>query len=225
MNPQKILIGIFVLTIAIMAVVAASLILVRKQSRWAIVLLIGVFIFTMAGFTIVAGEGTSLMALLNREFKSSSTNSRVQNSAPPASCPVTQPQDPFFTPPPPYPSETPSTNEFWYGSPDLWTMLRVDGNWWGLPYHEEGGGHYFNKVVWWNKEYDWQSEPMPMFKVKSRRLDGPVPVFETSEATNLYHETFGSAILTGVEIPTLGCWEFTGQYKGAELRFVVWVSP
>jgi cytochrome c2 len=180
---------------------------------------------TMPDLDLTSGEIEALIAFLNRSPESAPTHAQVQKNNPPESCPVTQPPDPPFTPPPPYPSETPSTNEFWYGSPDLWTMLRVDGTWWGLPYHEEGGGHYINKVVWWNQDYDWRAEPQPAFKVKARRLDSPAPIYETSEATNLYHETYGSAILTGVEIPTLGCWEFTGKYQGAELSFVVWVSP
>jgi hypothetical protein len=32
-------------------------------------------------------------------------------------------------------------------------------------------------------------------------------------------------MLVGVDIPTLGCWEITGQYNGTELSFVVWIAP
>jgi len=137
------------------------------------------------------------------------------------SCPVTQPPDPPFTPPPPYPSEAPYEGEFWYGTEALWTMLGFDGAWRGLPDH---GDHYVQKVFWWNEDYDWQAEPIPEFKVTLRRLDGPAPVFESTEATNAFAD-FGSAILTGVEIPTLGCWQVTGSYRGVELSFVVQVEP
>jgi mono/diheme cytochrome c family protein len=145
----------------------------------------------------------------------------------PPSCPVTQPPDPQFTPLPPYPAETATEDEFWYGADDLWTMLPVNGAWRSLPYHEDkdGSTHYVNKVFWWNKDYDWQAEPVPSFKVTALRLDDPAFAFETSEPTNAYTPEFGSAILTGVEIPTPGCWAFTGHYRGHSLRFVVWVAP
>lgn len=136
-------------------------------------------------------------------------------------CPVTQVQDPPFVPPSPYSAVAPYEGEFWYGTQELWTMLRENGVWWGLPDH---GDHYVQKVFWWNAGYDWQAEPVPVFKVTARRLDGPAPEFETSRATNAFAD-FGSAILTGVEIPGLGCWEFTGSYRGHSLSFVVWVEP
>lgn len=141
-------------------------------------------------------------------------------------CPVTQPPKKTFAPPAPYPERTPADDIFWYGTDELWTSLPTDGTWWGLPYHthEDGSGHYVQKVVWWNKGYDWQSEPDPEFFLEARRLDGPAPTYESSEATNMYHPDYGSAILTGVEVPTLGCWEFTGSYLGHEMSFVVWVE-
>jgi len=140
-------------------------------------------------------------------------------------CPVTKPQEPPFTPPPPYPPEAPYAGYFWYGTEALWTMLSSDGTWRGLPYHAEGGGHYVQKVFWWNEDYDWQAEPWPEFMVTARRLDASAPDFASSEATNAFHPDFGSAMLTGVEIPTSGCWEFTGSYRGQSLSFVVWVAP
>jgi cytochrome c1 len=141
-------------------------------------------------------------------------------------CPVTQPPKKAFVPPAPYPERTPADDIFWYGTDELWTSLPTDGTWWGLPYqtHKDGSGHYVQKVVWWNKDYDWQSEPDPEFFLKARRLVGPAPTYKSSEATNMYHPDYGSAILTGVEVPTLGCWEFTGSYLGHEMSFVVWVE-
>jgi hypothetical protein len=32
-----------------------------------------------------------------------------------------------------------------------------------------------------------------------------------------------AVMLTGVIVPTPGCWEITGAYKGQQLNFVVWV--
>jgi hypothetical protein len=34
----------------------------------------------------------------------------------------------------------------------------------------------------------------------------------------------GEAMLTGVEFPTLGCWEVSAEYKKSELTFVVWIA-
>jgi hypothetical protein len=31
--------------------------------------------------------------------------------------------------------------------------------------------------------------------------------------------------VTGVNFPTLGCWELTADYQGDRLTFVVWVAP
>jgi hypothetical protein len=31
-------------------------------------------------------------------------------------------------------------------------------------------------------------------------------------------------MLTGVDVPTPGCWEIMGDYKGQKLSFVVWVT-
>ena len=164
-----------------------------------------------------------MVAFLGKEPASSAINDLPTN--PKEICPVTQPQEPSFIPPAPYPPEVPYEGKFWYGTDDLWTMLDVEGTWWGLPYHEHenGNGHFGQKVVWWNKDYDWQAEPVPVFKVTARRLDGSTQPFETLEATNAYTPEFGSTILTGVEIPTLDCWEFTGSYQGHELSFVVQV--
>jgi hypothetical protein len=35
----------------------------------------------------------------------------------------------------------------------------------------------------------------------------------------------GSAMLTGVYVPTPGCWEITGDYQRNKLSFIVWVEP
>jgi hypothetical protein len=40
--------------------------------------------------------------------------------------------------------------------------------------------------------------------------------------TNAYAEDFGGwAMMTGIDLPSAGCWEITGRYRGEELRFVV----
>ncbi len=46
-----------------------------------------------------------------------------------------------------------------------------------------------------------------------------------ARATNSSRGDIGPFMVIGVDIPTLGCWEITGQSAGAILRFVVWVAP
>ena len=144
-----------------------------------------------------------------------------QTQSPPAACAVTQPPDPPFTPPNPY--EAPLQGEFWFGSPALWTSLPLDEAWRDLP-HNQGG--YAQKVFWWRQGYDWSAEPEPALTVAGKRLDGEAPPLVASKATNAYAADIGSAMLVGVDIPTAGCWEITGQYGEQELSFVVQViSP
>lgn len=143
------------------------------------------------------------------------------SSLPPAECPITQPQTPPFVPF----NRKPSLNsgEFWYGSDKLWTAVRANGTWSDLPFSPGQG--YAQKVFWWRQGYDVQAEPQPDLKVTGRRLDAPAPPLVASRATNAYADDIGSAMLVGVQVPSAGCWEITGQYRDAKLSFVVWVVP
>ena len=140
---------------------------------------------------------------------------------PPASCPTTVPQHPTFVPPAPYDSMG-YDGEFWYGSDSLWTAVREDGIWEALPHNPEG---YTQKVFWWRDGYVWTEEPEPALTVTGERMDAPAPPLYASEATNASASDIGSAMLVGVDMPTLGCWKITGKYGDAEVSFVVWVAP
>jgi hypothetical protein len=148
--------------------------------------------------------------------------STLTSSGPPASCPITHPPGTPFVPPAPYPATPPSTyaGQFWYGTADLWTMLRDDGTWSDLPLGERG---YGQKVFWWREGYDMVAEPNPELTVSGKRLDAPAMPLVASSATNAAAD-LGEAMLVLVEIPEPGCWEITGLYKGHELSFVVWVA-
>jgi hypothetical protein len=151
------------------------------------------------------------------------TNATALPNQPPASCSITSQPGTAFTPPAPYPPTPPAayTGQFWYGTADLWTMLRTDGTWTGLPQSNAG---YTQKVFWWNQGYDMSAEPTPDLTVTGKRLDGSAPALLASNATDAEAD-FGQAMLVGIEVPTPGCWQITGHYKGHELSFVVWVSP
>lgn len=178
----------------------------------------------MPNLALSAEEIEALIAFLVEDSASASPDALFE--VPPKDCPLTQPPEPAFIPPLPNLAKTPP-GYFWYGTEDLWTMLSVDGVWGALPYFgdETGGEHYFNKLFWWNKDYDWQAEPSPEFTATGQQLDGVGLTFTTSDATNAYTPDFASAILTGVEIPAAGCWMLTGSYQGHSLSFVVWIAP
>lgn len=137
-----------------------------------------------------------------------------------AACPVTQPQEPPFTPAGPY--SPPEEGEFWYGSQALWTMLRLDGTWRALPLNQDG---YTQKIFFWREGYDSEVEPVPDLVVTARRLDGDAPSLESTMATNGQHPDLGTFMLAGLDFPTLGCWEVTGQTGEQTLSYVVWIEP
>ncbi len=161
-----------------------------------------------------ADHSVSAVALDANAVSASVTNAE-NNSA----CRVTPaPRSSFVSPT----QSQPLVQEFWHGTESLWTSLRHDGTWNALPYYD---GAYLQKVFWWSKGYVGSAEPEPALRVTGKRLDANAPLFAAAYATNAYHPDFGWAILTGVEIPTVGCWEITGEYKGEKLSFVVQVLP
>ncbi len=165
---------------------------------------------------------TVLIAGCAAPGSSSSAYPNPLPALPPPTCPVTRPPDPPFVPPPPAPAQPPATYKglFWYGSPDLWTMLNGDGIWKDLP--QEGG--YSEKTFWWRLGYSASTEPKPALTVIATRLDATAPMVSEDNATNASAD-FGQAMLVGLTLPTAGCWQITGQYHGHELSFAVWVAP
>lgn len=143
-------------------------------------------------------------------------------SSPPVSCPVTTLGETSFEAPAPYSPNAPWPGIFWYGSKELWVALDTDGIWSDLPHNPQG---YTQKIPWWREGYIWKEEPEPDLTVTGERLDAEAPPLLVSQATNAYAEDMGSAMMIGVDFPTLGCWQMTGKYADAELSFVVWVAP
>jgi hypothetical protein len=70
-------------------------------------------------------------------------------------------------------------------------------------------------------DYNPHRDGNPDLNVIARRLDGEAPPVLANEA----HNAIGSAMSDGIYLPTPGCWEITGEYKGQKLSFVVWVTP
>jgi hypothetical protein len=143
---------------------------------------------------------------------------------PPDSCPVTKPPWMAFIPPSPYPTELPA-DSFWFGNEKLWTSLTMDGTW-KLGHYRPEDSAFRNKLFWWHEGYDWRTDDPPNLTVTGKRLDAPAPPLTTDDHanngwTNDSHHPF---IVAGIFIPTPGCWQITGDYKGDRLTFVVMVG-
>ena len=157
-------------------------------------------------------------------------NAPQQGRVPPASCPVTVPPATPFAPPSPYPSEAGEYN-FWLGTEKLWTIFPKSGVWWGWKPHEAGQENRVQplteKTGWGSVDFDLRKEPLPTLKVTGRRLDGDAPPLLTDTPTNaLTGPTVDNAEMAiGLYVPTPGCWEITGEYRGQKLSYVVWVTP
>ena len=155
-------------------------------------------------------------------------NSPRQALVPPASCPVTSPPANPFIPPAPY-ERGESENFFWFGTEKLWIYLPKSGVWeWGprKPGHEHEVQPLTRKTFWWSVDFNWRKEWPVELKVTGRRLDGDAPPLLTLRSTNVIRDDTGiGAMLSVIYVPTPGCWEIMGDYKGQKLSFVVWVQP
>jgi hypothetical protein len=175
----------------------------------------------LAGCAPSANIQSQEVKVVDNSAPADSAQAETISKNPPQDCPLTVPQELSFTPPSPY-SSCGFEEEFWHGSNSLWTTVPQNGIWSGLPHNPEG---YTQKVFWWREGYVWNEEPEPALTVTGERLDASAPPLIVSKATNAYAGDIGSAMLVGVDFPTLGCWKVTGQYKDADLSFVIWVAP
>jgi len=128
---------------------------------------------------------------------------------------------------------------FWIGTNELWTEIREPMVWYWAPHqpgHEQEVQPLTAKIFWYRVGYDWRVEPLPKLTITGRRIDGPAPPLMVmprsrpngapAQATNVILDDSGrGAMLTGIYVPTPGCWEITGDYEGDKLSFVVWVVP
>lgn len=141
------------------------------------------------------------------------------------SCPVTRPPAQAFVPPPPYWTD-PGPGRFWYGTESLWTLLAVDGTWnvHGNVLESEGG--YRTKLTYWRRGFDWRKEPEPKLIITARRLDSDAPSVTATRANVVFVTGRApAAMMTGIDIPTAGCWEIAAQYNGHKLSYIVSVQP
>ena len=166
--------------------------------------------------------GLLYLLFLSQALLSQQSGTAGPNSIP-ATCPVTEPyQTSLFVPPPPHPPKAPAGN-FWFGSDTLWTVLRVDGRWEGLPHYTPTDPTFRQKLFFYRQGYFARMERKPHLIVTGKRLDSPAPPLLSDGATNGLHGD-QQFMVVGINLPTLGCWEIKGRYQDDELTFVVWVS-
>jgi hypothetical protein len=137
-------------------------------------------------------------------------------------CLTTLPPNPAFVPPAPYDAESPAT--FWYGTDALWTQLAADGVW-HLANNSDKNNGYVTKLLFWRKGFDWRKEPQPDLIITAHRTDGDSPSVAVAHANAVFITGNKPAIMTGLRIPTSGCWEITAHYGGHTLTFVTLVEP
>jgi len=150
-------------------------------------------------------------------------NSPEQRPIVPASCPVTRAPAVPFTPPG-LPEQRKNDKAVWFGTERLWTFVSRSGEIWGWQPRPYGTADLTAKIFWFSVDYDRHREGNADLKVTGRRLDGDAPPLWTLPTTNALGDQY-DAMLTGVYMPTPGCWEITGEYKGQNLSFVVWLYP
>jgi hypothetical protein len=138
----------------------------------------------------------------------------------PSTCPVTRPSEHPFVPPAPYPS----AGAFWIGSEKLWTNITAGGIWSSLPHYTPDDPRFRQKLFRWHEGYDWRKENPPELTVRGIRLDAAAPPIDMDEHANNAGISDAVAMVVGIFIPTVGCWQITGEYHGEELTYVVWVS-
>ncbi len=157
------------------------------------------------------------------------TTLAITTTAPPAGsdfdCPATIPPQPGlvttesedvtysenFPAPDPWPAEYPHAGMVWYGTPELWTALAVDGD------------HGIRKSVWWSANFPGGiEEEQPEVFVTWTRLDTeePVVIDNDGSATNAYIPEEGWFMIAGIDPNQAGCWEVEATYKGASLAYV-----
>jgi hypothetical protein len=162
----------------------------------------------------------------------------------PAFCRVTLPVDGTFAPPTSFADDPDATSppnyiqpgrvlpanygnnvfRFWFGSEKLWTLLPSDGTWRSRGPAKPGDYAYSDKLPWF-RIHPGFSEKLEPLTISGKRLDGPAPSF-TSTFGNISFlpDNDDAMIMGGVNIPTFGCWEITGQYHDQTLSFTVWVE-
>jgi len=138
-------------------------------------------------------------------------------------CLTTAPPTPPFTPSAPYDSIAVPDGSFWYGTSTLWTQLGLDATWHMKDNADKSGG-YAATLVLWAPRYDWRKRVHRDLFLTARRIDADAPFVAETGAKPAFIRG-KPAIITGIRIPTGGCWEVGARYGKSKIAFLVTVQP
>ena len=136
-----------------------------------------------------------------------------------ADCPITQAPAQPFAPPLGY---SLSRGSFAFGTPELWVDLNPH---WRL-------NRQSNKMPFFSEDFIY-GKSEPRLVVVARQLDSPTPLIWSdlvSDGNPLPRIPNNHGFMvTGLPIPTIGCWEITARYSPASnknytLTYTVWVG-
>jgi hypothetical protein len=88
----------------------------------------------------------------------------------------------------------------------------------------EARGGYRTKPTYWRRGFDWRKDK-PELAAVAKRLDRDEPLVAAEQANAVFVGTDKPAIMTAIDIPSIGCWEIIAHYSGDRLSFVVSVQP
>jgi len=97
--------------------------------------------------------------------------------------------------------------------------------WRGLPHYTPSDPTFRQKLFFGRQGYVVRTETQPKLTITGRRLDASAPPLLSDKASNGWVKPEQPFMVTGINFPTLGCWEITAHYEDEELTFVVLVSP
>ena len=160
--------------------------------------------------TMAVVSGTAVVVAAATAERAATTSLQDGTGSTVFECPVTEPPTPGLVPPKPHPSSPDGAGLVWYGTPDLWTALPVDG--------EYGP----RKSVWWSAAFQGgHVEEQPEIEVVWERLDrARAPITNGGAGTNAYTVLEGWFMIAGIDPAEPGCWQVTATYRDTELSYV-----
>jgi hypothetical protein len=106
----------------------------------------------------------------------------------------------------------------------LWTALGLDGIWHRKNNVDQNGG-YATKLIFWTLGLDWKRNPNAQLVVTAVRTDGESPSVAVAGANIVFVGKKTPAMMTGIRIPTDGCWDIAAYYEGQRVTYTVLVVP